>query len=396
MDDILSTATKTGFLAAQDATSPAGWSGTPFHMLRALERHLGTVSQLGPMPAWPRRLLAVQARAAEAIGSRRGLPGHARTLSYLYGRVAQGRLAAMSPAADLVFSPAGSALLAHMHTTLPVVYSSDTTARLLLDYYPQFTGLSPRAIRNAEAMERAAIARADLLLYPTRWAADSAIADYGADPDRIRVIPYGANLREIPDDPGVRDVTPDAPCRLLLVGANWAIKGGEIALDALAALQARGIEAELTVVGSAPAAPREMPGLTFIPFLDKSRAEDRARLDALYRAADFFILPSRCECYGIVFCEAAAYGLPSLASRTGGIPEVVCEGETGHTLPLSADGDAYADRIAALRADRDGYRALRAASRRAFESRLNWDRWGLAAAEAVREMLGRQESRPKA
>ena len=224
---------------------------------------------------------------------------------------------------------------------------------------------------------------------------DSAIADYGADPDRIRVIPYGANLREIPDDPGVRDVAPDAPCRLLLVGANWAIKGGEIALDTLAALQARGIAAELTVVGSAPATPREMSGLTFIPFLDKSRAEDRARLDALYRAADFFILPSRCECYGIVFCEAAAYGVPSLASRTGGIPEVVREGETGHTLPLSADGDAYADRIAALRADRESYRALRA-SRRAFESRLNWDRWGLAAAEAVREMLRRRESRPKA
>jgi glycosyltransferase involved in cell wall biosynthesis len=302
-------------------------------------------------------------------------------------------LAALSPAADLVFSPAGSPLLAHLRTRLPVVYSSDTTARLLLDYYPQFTGLSRRAIRNAEDLERAAIARADLLLYPTRWAADSAIADYGADPDRIRVIPYGANLRESPQDPGVRDVAPGAPCRLLLVGANWAIKGGEIAIDTLAALRARGIEAELTVVGSAPEARRQMPGLTFIPFLDKNRAEDRARLDALYRAADFFILPSRCECYGIVFCEAAAYGLPALASRTGGIPEVVREGETGYTLPLSADGAAYADRIMALRADPDGYRALRAASRRAFESLLNWDSWGRAAAEAVREMLGRLESR---
>jgi glycosyltransferase involved in cell wall biosynthesis len=390
---MVSTAMRTGFLAAQDATRPGGWSGTPFHMLRALERHLGTVSQVGPMPAWPRRLLAVQARAATAIGGGRGLPGHARTLSYLYGRIAQGRLSALSPAADLVFSPAGSPLLAHLRTRLPVVYSSDTTARLLLDYYPQFTGLSRRAIRNAEDLERAAIARADLLLYPTRWAADSAIADYGADPDRIRVIPYGANLRESPQDPGVRDVAPGAPCRLLLVGANWAIKGGEIAIDTLAALRARGIEAELTVVGSAPEARRQMPGLTFIPFLDKNRAEDRARLDALYRAADFFILPSRCECYGIVFCEAAAYGLPALASRTGGIPEVVREGETGYTLPLSADGAAYADRIMALRADPDGYRALRAASRRAFESLLNWDSWGRAAAEAVREMLGRLESR---
>jgi len=152
-------------------------------------------------------------------------------------------------------------------------------------------------------------------------------------------------------------------------------------------LQARKIPATLTVVGCGPPERIDLPGLMFIPFLDKNNAEDLERLDALYRQADFFILPSRCECFGIVFCEAAAYGLPSLATRTGGIPEVVLEGQNGYTLPPGEGGEAYAARIAEIWSDLPRYRALRASSRWAFETRLNWDIWGEAAARLIRDTI---------
>lgn len=382
----------TAFLTAGDGRNPRSWSGIPFHIAAALERHLGPVTSLGPMPAWPGKLLKAGARLNHYFDDRRGgQPAQSERLSRFYGRVAGHRLAVLRPRPDLVFSPVGSALIAHLKTDLPVVYSSDATAAVMFDYYPQFTGLSERARRMADDLERRAIARADLLLYPTRWAADSAIADYGAPPEKVRVLPYGANLSEVPvpADPETRD---ESVCRLLMVGVNWSIKGGAIAVETLRALRAMGVAAELTVVGCAPPEAMAEAGLRFIPFLDKNRAEDRARLNALYRDAGFFILPSRCECYGIVFCEAAAHGLPAIATRTGGVPEVVREGENGFTLPLAEDGAAYAARIAALWADRSAYRALRRASRRAFETRLNWDVWGEAAAEEIRGMLAERTS----
>lgn len=377
----------TAFLTARDGQNPRSWSGTLFGMYGALERHLGPVTSLGPMPAWPGKLLKAGARLNHYFDARRGdLPTHSDRLSRFYGRVADHRLADLRSRPDLVFSPVGSALIAHLKTDLPVVYSSDATAAVMFDYYPQFTGLSDRARRIADDLERRAIARADLLLYPTRWAADSAIADYGVRAEKVRVLPYGANLSEVPvpTDPETRD---ESVCRLLMVGVNWSIKGGAIAVETLQALRAMGVAAELTVVGCAPPEPIAEAGLRFIPFLDKNRAEDRARLNDLYRDADFFILPSRCECYGIVFCEAAAHGLPAIASRTGGIPEVVREGENGFTLPLAEGGAAYAARIAALWGDRPAYRALRRSSRQAFETRLNWDVWGAAAAREIRETL---------
>ncbi|CAN5710734.1 hypothetical protein BH23PSE1_BH23PSE1_02490 [soil metagenome] len=376
-------------LARADASDPRAWSGTPFFSARALARHAGAVSHLGPMPAWPELAEKVRAKVRARLGGGRGLPRHTALLAHVYGRLADQRLAGLKPPADLVFAPAGSVMLARLRSLSPVAYSSDTTVRLMFDYYPRFTGLSEAVRRSADAIERDAIARADLLLYPTRWAADSAIADYGADPTKVHILPYGANLEEAPEAPRL-DVPEGDTCRLLLVGVDWAVKGAAIALGALEALRARGVAAELTIVGCTPPEPVERPGLTIIPFLDKREPESRARLEALYRGAHFLILPTRCECYGLVFCEAAAYGVPAIATRTGGVPELVLEDETGHTLPLEAGGGAYAERIAALWADRARYRAMRRASREGFETRLNWDVWGRSAAEAIETLLARR------
>jgi len=383
---------RVAMLTSGDARDPRLWSGTSLNMTRALERHLGAVSHLGPMPAWLRIAPKLPERIRTALGARKGLPQNSGTVARIYGRIADRRLARLAPPADLVFSPAGSTLISWLRSDLPVVYSSDATVRLMFGYYPQFSALSEAAMRDADALERRAIARADLLLYPTRWAAASAVADYGADPARIRILPYGANLIDHPAPASGAPFGGDV-CRLLMVGVNWEIKGGRIAVEALAALRAQGVAAELTIVGCTPPAPVEAPGLTIVPFLDKNLPEARDRLDALYRDAHFLILPTRCECYGIVFCEAAAYGVPSVASHTGGVPEVVREGENGYTVPLAAGGATYAARIAEIWTDRNRYAALRASSRLAYETRLNWDVWGRDAAEAVTALVAARNPR---
>jgi glycosyltransferase involved in cell wall biosynthesis len=48
-----------------------------------------------------------------------------------------------------------------------------------------------------------------------------------------------------------------------------------------------------------------------------------------YAAADLFVLPSRHEPFGLVFVEAAQYGVPSIGTRVGGIPEAIEDGVTG-------------------------------------------------------------------
>jgi glycosyltransferase involved in cell wall biosynthesis len=92
--------------------------------------------------------------------------------------------------------------------------------------------------------------------------------------------------------------------------------------------------------------------------------------------ADFLILPTRNEAFGIVFCEAAAFGLPVITTHTGGVPEVVRDGENGYVLPVEARGESYAQMIADIYQNEQRYLHLVQSSRGAFEERLNWDVWG--------------------
>ena len=128
-------------------------------------------------------------------------------------------------------------------------------------------------------------------------------------------------------------------------------------------------------------------GIRVIPYLDKFDPEGARAFAAVFADADLLILPTRAECYGMVFCEAAAFGTPSIAAATGGTTEAIREGVTGHTLPAGADGRAYADLIRALVEEPGRMEALRASARDDFEARLNWSVWASAVTDRLDAIL---------
>ncbi len=367
----------------RDARDVRTWSGTVHFAKGAVERHVGDVVDLSPVPVKMLPFRVARRLVLEATG-REYSYDHEPLLARYYGHLFSRRIARARP--DLVFAPAASSSVAYLETDVPVVYYADSTWRVIRGYYPNFTNVVERSDRAAEEMERRTLAKAAASLFASDWAADSAVRDYGADPARVHTVFIGANL---PDPPRREDVLPrrlGARVRLLFVGVLWETKGGEIAFAALLHLLALGIDAELTVVGCTPPAHVRHPRLRVVPFLNKQVPEQRREFERLWTGADFFILPSRCECAGVVYCEAAAYALPSLATRTGGVPSLVREGRNGFTLPPEAGGEAYAERIARVVEDPRGYEALCESSRDEFEARLNWDAWGERVRAIVAEL----------
>src|SRR5258706_790415 len=84
-------------------------------------------------------------------------------------------------------------------------------------------------------------------------------------------------------------------------------------------------------------------------------AVDDQRLEGFYRDCTIFVAPSRYESFGLIYLEAMRWGKPVVGCRTGGVPEVVRDGETGL---LVSPGDAMALEAALARLLGDG--ALRA------------------------------------
>jgi glycosyltransferase involved in cell wall biosynthesis len=214
-----------------------------------------------------------------------------------------------------------------------------------------------------------------VLLYPSEWVARSAIDHYGADPGRVHVIPYGANLDEVPPREAATGRRPGERCRLLFLALEWERKGGDIAFATLLELEEVGIRAELVVCGATPPAAIRHERLVVLGRLDKNDPAQLERLVDLLATSDFLLRPTRAECYGIVFCEAAAFGLPVITTATGGVTTIVRHGENGLALPLDAGPQDYAAAIARLHGDPDAYTAMAVAGRLAYEERLNWGSW---------------------
>ena len=94
----------------------------------------------------------------------------------------------------------------------------------------------------------------------------------------------------------------------------------------------------------------------------------------------------------MVFCEASSFGLPSIATNTGGVSGAVTEGENGFMLPPSAGGVEYAELIAGIYRDDQRYAQLVQSSRALYESKLNWDAWGMTVTKLIYEMLARRQT----
>ncbi|HSJ25614.1 MAG TPA: N-acetyl-alpha-D-glucosaminyl L-malate synthase BshA [Longimicrobiales bacterium] len=86
----------------------------------------------------------------------------------------------------------------------------------------------------------------------------------------------------------------------------------------------------------------------------------------LLSCSDLFLLPSESEAFGLVALEAMACGVPVVATRTGGIPEVVEDGVSGYLAPVG-DVETMADAATALLQDADTWQQFSRAARAGAE-----------------------------
>src|SRR6266851_3464914 len=372
-------------LNAYDTHDRRPWSGSVYYIARTLEKYYGEVVHLGPLSPSKEMLVGkVINKTSQAFLRKKFRYHYSFLLATRYAKVAAQRLAGQS--FDVIVAPAGDSEIAFLETDIPIVLVGDSTYGLLFDYYPLNSQLLKRSTYEMNTIQALALKKASAAIYSSAWAARSAIEDYGADPAKVHVVPFGANFDEWPPQEVALARKPSDRCRLLFLATGWARKGGDIAFETLLKLEELGIAAELIVCGCTPPKAFVHERMRVIPFLDKNHQRQRRELEQLLMVSDFLLVPTRADCTPIVCCEANAFGLPVITTDTGGVPEVVRDGENGFLLPYDAGGAAYAEVIARLYRDEQQYVQLARTSRAAFESRLNWDAWGVAVKHILAEL----------
>ncbi len=219
--------------------------------------------------------------------------------------------------------------------------------------------------------------------------------DFRMSPDRIRLIPNGIDLSRFPpaasvetkrrrkEEMGLDGKKPVVGTISRLVG----IKGHECLLRAAPAILAERPETQFFLVGEGPAE-RELRELCRRLALEgKIRFRPGIADTALaLTAMDVFVFPSLEEGLGISLLEAMACGLPAVASRVGGIPDLIRNENEGLLVP-PGDADALAKAVLRLMKDEKLREKLGGNARRRAEKEFTLEKMGERVEAVYRELV---------
>lgn len=362
---------KIGFAGRWDPLDKNSWSGTYYYSYRQLQKEYEVDVLLFRWNWLLREQLLLRRQFHKRLEGKKTAVEFLKTYAKYFSKELDRELCKRK--VELLFVPAAPQLIAYLQTPVPVIFLTDATFQQIQGYYQAWQNFAPSNIREGIEVDKRAFQRASYNLLASEWCKSSAIKDYGIPEKKISVVPFGANL----DQPPLfaEEKKKENTCRLLFLGVEWERKGGPLALEAFRQLRRMGLSASLHIIGCTPPVDVCDEGITVIPYLNKNIPAEQERLNAILRQTHFLLLPTRAECAGVVFCEASAYGIPSLTTDTGGVTTYVRNGVNGYALPMEANGNAYAQKMYTLFNDFDNYRSLSYTSRQLFEEELNWERW---------------------
>lgn len=383
---------KIAYYTVVDPLDKRSWSGIPYYLGQALQKHNCEVHFLGPVevPALLNKFFRAVAKLNRILFNSEYFVKHSLLWGWYASRILKTRMKEHNY--DCICAPGATTELAFLKTNTPVIYAMDATFNLISNYYLEdYKNISRLSKWEGDYLERKALGKSFLTIYSSRWAADSAVNDYGYNRNNIFITPLGANMDFVPPKDGIFKKQKNETLTLLYLAVEWERKGGYIAFETSLYLNnIYGIKTKLVVCGCEPPEEFNHPYMEVIPFLNKNIPEQSKRFVDLLSTTHFLVLPTRADCSLIVACEANAYGIPVITTDTGGVADVVKNGVNGYCLPYNAKSDAYAKTIAELYADKDKYNEMVSTCRQEYEENLNWDKWAEHFIELYNTRLAKQ------
>lgn len=384
---------KIAYISIQDSTNIRSYSGTGYFIPRALQANgaeIHYIGQLKTQPYIPEKFNELYYR--HLLGKIYWMNRQPRVIKN-YGKQASEKLKKIDHDVILSFSGPSLALL---KTDKPLILWPDAVFGDVIDFYPEFTNMARVTIRNGNRMEKRVLERCSHIVYSSEWAAQGAIRHYNIPPEKISVIPYGANIEANWDLNTVGEkirLKDSNVCKLLFVGIDWYRKGGSKAVRIAQNLNSRGLKTELHILGTWPENSENIPDYVKVHgFVSKETEKGKKLIHDLIGSAHFLLLPTRADCTPIVFAEFNSYGIPCLTSNVGGIPTLIKDDVNGKLFDVEAQPLEYADYILSLFSNYPQYKTLARSARQEYQKRLNWDTSGKKMMEVLNKVVKNHSS----
>jgi glycosyltransferase involved in cell wall biosynthesis len=365
------------------------WSGLGYYIAQSLKQQSFSLEYVGPLED---RLISKITRKLKRhyyqLQKKQYIKDTEPIILKNYAQQVAAKLANIE--ADLVFSATINPIV-YLECKQPIVFWCDSTFAAIENFYPQYSNLCDESSQNGHLMEEIALQKCKLAIYASDWAAKSAIERYKVDPQKVKVVPFGANIqggRTFQEIEASIEARSSNKCKLLFLGIDWLRKGGDIALEVAKKLNQQGLPVELTIVGCEPVSDEPLPDFVKpMGYISKASPQGIKTLEKLLKESHFLIVPSIAECYGLVFCEANSYGVPCIGQRVGGIPTIIRDNINGHLFETGTDIQEYCNYITNMFSNYNQYKQLALSSFNEYQSRLNWSVAGKSVGDLLKKFL---------
>ncbi len=241
--------------------------------------------------------------------------------------------------------------------------------------------------------ERALMASASRIVAFSSHERDAMATFYGADPRRIVRAPCGVDLslfRPLDQDWARGSLGLNGERVLLYVGRLEPLKGPELLLQLTSHMDARE-KIRVLVVGGGPGEQEDVERLRSLAkghkvdgVIDFVGMVDQSDLPVYYNAADVCVVPSYYESFGLTALESMACGTPVVASRVGGLPNVIQHGRTGYLHSWRCP-EAFANSLEMIFSSPSLRQSMGRAARRRAEG-MGWDQVAAAISQVYEEL----------
>jgi glycosyltransferase involved in cell wall biosynthesis len=243
--------------------------------------------------------------------------------------------------------------LIQFHPTLVSVWGSDVV---------DVRGISRWMVKRT-------LNRADWVSATGDFLRSAALSVSGKISEKLSVIPFGVT------PPESVSPLPDGPVRLCFLKEHRAIYGPDILVEAFALARRSVPDLRLTLAGSGPmtdALRGRLKALELEAAVKFPGYLEHREVVKFLSDHHILVMPSRMESFGVAALEAASCARPVIATRVGGIPEVVLDGTTGLLVKPDSITD-LAEAIVRLASDRSMMTRLGEAGRRFVRERYLWE-----------------------
>lgn len=364
---------KIAYIPQFDPYDKHSWSGTDFYTRKALEdagNDVYCIYGFNPRMTFSMILYKIKAK----LQGKHFMEYRTHAYSIQWANYI---LKQLKPGTEAIFSLKTTAI-ADLQTDIPIFLYGDSCFEQLRFQYC-WNDLSDDCIKFANEIEKNAFVRARHVFSCAHETGKAIEKFYNIPHSKISIVPLGANLD---NEPTVQEVTKaiksrsPEECNIIFIGVEWERKGADIVLRTAEVLHEKGLKLKLHICGIRNI-PVTLPDYVVNHgFLKKNDKQENEVLINTLKSSHFLFVPSREEAYGLVFCEASAYGVPCISHRRGGMITIIENDVNGQLFNIGTEPEIIADYIITTFSNQAAYNKLAETTYQRYKDYLCWSKSG--------------------